>query len=85
VQMRRVLLHYVWVKSHYRRQGIASLLVSQLVDGTLPVAVSHSGDHANKIVRTAPEVLAVLGTDSPGYPLRFNPMLAVNPDFEVAL
>ena len=85
VQMRRALLHYVWVKAPYRRQGVASLLVSQLVDGTKPVAVSHSSDQANKIVRTAPEVVAALRTDSPAYPLRFNPMLAVNPDFEVAL
>lgn len=83
-QARRVLLHYVWVKSPYRRQGVASLLASQLVGGEAPVVVSHSSDQAVRIVRGAPAVLAAVGSDSPAYPLRFNPMLAVNPDFEVA-
>jgi ribosomal protein S18 acetylase RimI-like enzyme len=84
MQRPRALLHYVWVKSTFRRQGIASLLVRQLV-GDAAVVVSHASDQAVRIVRDNPELRAVFGCSSPTHPLRFNPMLAVNPDFEVAV
>jgi GNAT superfamily N-acetyltransferase len=87
-QLARALLHYVWVKPPFRRQGIASLLVGQLLGTspaeTAPFVVSHASDQALRIVRESGDLRGVIGGSSPAYPLRFNPMLAVNPDFEVA-
>jgi ribosomal protein S18 acetylase RimI-like enzyme len=87
-QLSRALLHYVWVKPPFRRQGIASLLVGEVLGNspaeTAPLVVSHASDQALRIVRENAELRDAIGGSSPTYPLRFNPMLAVNPDFEVA-
>lgn len=88
-QPRRTVLHYIWVKPPFRQQGIGAALVVEFMrrhgaDQTAPCVVSHATDAAYRIVRSSAPTMDAVGSRNAPH-LRFNPVLALNSNFEVAL
>jgi len=79
-----LIIHYVHVKHEFRRLGVATALLAPVLAERRTVLVSHATDKALSVMRENPALRETLGCAYSPF-LRYNPMLAVWPDTEVAL
>lgn len=81
----RTVLHYIYVKPDFRRLGVGAGLAGAMVGKNARlIVVSHATDRALQLAENVASVRNVVGCEYPPY-LRYNPMLAVWPDAEVAI
>lgn len=82
-QPSRIIVHYVWVKSFCRGCGVGSKLLAEFLEhSALPVVTSHVSDKAYKAAQRG----GLTQLTCPHRPyVRYNPMLSLNPNLEVAL
>lgn len=86
-QPSRIIVHYVWAKPFCRGCGVGSRLLSAMLEhSALPVVVSHLSDKVAKTMERAAATRLETRLTCPHRPyVRYNPMLSLNPNLEVAL
>ena len=78
------ILHYVWVSGIWRRCGVGRRLLHAIArEDFRRVAVSHLTDRGARIVAASSATRQLVGCEGAPY-VRFNDLLALAPDAEVA-